>query len=197
MIGRGKYSLSSQRDMKQNTYTLLYGLIIKPEKTWQDIAGKQYKASRFASLHILLCVTAGIAIRALASGFSSWQDCLGRWVLDCLSLYAGLYLSAFVLHVLSIKVLQIKSEFKDSLGFCSFASGYLFLTFMTGIIFDNLLLPLILSFYVFPIIYDGLNLYLPADKKKNGLYSLIAGGVLIAAPLLAKGMIMLCMPEMA
>lgn len=183
-------------DLK-NTFTILFKLIVKPDKAWSKIKQNNISASCFRNLHIPVCVSFGIILQVLFSGYSGWQDCIGQWILNFLALYSGLYLAALIILLLSKKFLTNNLGFQKCLEFCSFASGYLFIAAIIGIVSNSFLATIILSLYLFQIVYDGIRVNLPEHSDKFGLFSLISGSIMIFSPLITKAIILLMMPDIA
>lgn len=183
-------------DLK-NTFTILFKLIVKPDKAWSEIRQNNISAACFRNLHIPVCVSFGIVLQVLVSGYSGWQDCIGQWILNFLALYSGLYVAAILIQFLSKRFLKENFGFQKCLEFCSFASGYLFIATIVGIVSNSLLATIILSLYLFQIVYDGIKHFLPNYSDKFGLLSLVTGSILILSPLITKGIILLLMPNIA
>ncbi len=146
--------------------------------------------------YLLAFCTIGILLRCLIVGFDpTWQDDLGLWLLNVLSLYAGVYLSTLVIYSLTKHILNAHVGIKTILHLCIYSNGFIFLAFALGIAFDSVMLTLLASLYVFQVVFPGIvYLQLPGAPERNKIYTLVSGFIIILAPLLAKAIILLMLP---
>ncbi|GHT65024.1 hypothetical protein AGMMS50239_23860 [Bacteroidia bacterium] len=187
--------------MLKQLYSLLFGLIAAPAKTWEAlaVAGKQepnnepfYKSYLYPLIGII----------ALMSFFGVWigskdfqiQTALKIVIKETITYFGGFYLAANGLFRLSGKYFGLTANLQSLERFTGYSSAAIYVVACVNALFQSLFYIQIFILYTVYIVWHGSRFYMVVKENYLTKFTIFASAIVILSPIVIRIIMTLVMP---
>lgn len=190
------FALRSEVELKKiatlnykELFRRVLALLSAPGKAWNDIkaenAGRQAMMG-FAYPLIGLCGLAEFVGTLFKGGDAAsllFQEAMTRCCAVAVSLFGGLFLSAYLLNLLNRKWTKTDIPYERMLSFVAYAMVVIFvLNIVRGLFPEAIVLHLILQLYTIVIAFEGIRRWLGMREDLQTAFAVVATIVLLLCP---------------
>ncbi|MDR2620965.1 MAG: hypothetical protein LBC48_00085 [Dysgonamonadaceae bacterium] len=185
--------------MLKQLYSLLFGLIVSPAKTWETLAGKQERDNENFYRSYLY---PAIGIIALLSFLGVWMEAkdfqiqiaLKVVIKETIAYFGGFYLAAYGLFHISRKYFGLTAGLQTFERFAGYSSAAIYAVASVNALFQFLFYIQIFILYTAYIVWHGSHFYITVKENYLTKFTIFASVIFILSPVVVRIIITLIMP---
>jgi len=181
--------------------SLFTSILITPGKGWEAAYNsKQPKREVMLKYALPLIIITGICSiigSFITTGNMVWGLGIKRMVVMIISLFAGIYLSAFCIRIAFSALLNRAFQFSDALIFTIYSFTCVFAVLILDELFEEIFFIDIFYLYTFYIVHEGCIKFLQLQESKSdkkSFFVLIASAAIILWPIVVRKFLLFAMP---
>lgn len=185
--------------MFKQLYSLLFGLIAFPAKTWEALAGKQESDNENfyrSYLYPLIGLIALLSFLGVCIGAEDFKihDALKILIKETIAYFGGFYLAAYGLFRLSGKYFGITADLQTFERFTGYSSAAIYVIACAGALFQFMFFIQIFVLYTAYIVWHGSHFYMAVKENYLTKFTIFASAVFILSPVVVRIIVTVIMP---
>jgi len=188
--------------MYKQLYHLVYRLIASPAEAWKALSETQDEKNEEFFKGYFYPILGIIALCAF--GGEAWinvdkfalQSTLKVVIRDTIAYFGGLFLSAYLIQVATLKYFRFDADYNLCVRFTGYSSAVIYTVAALNCLSDSLIFIQIFILYTYYMVWNGVNRFITVKDDDAVKYTITTGSIILLSPYLIKALMALAMPGM-
>jgi hypothetical protein len=184
--------------MYKDIIKLIYLLVSKPQKAWEELAKDEPNQEEFLSKYLYPIIGAIAAIAFLSILLTrdvfSFEVALKSSILSLIVSFGGFFLASYLLNECGARFFNMEKDMRLCQRFVGYGSSLMYALNVILMLLPEFFFLRILVLYTFYMIWDGAPIYMGVSDNERMKYTSIASAIILIVPIVVEKAVIMLMP---